>query len=435
MGRTPHDDPAPGVDAYRERIRAHLAGLTGRGESGAEQVPLADCAGRVTAAPVTAPVDLPLFRNSQMDGYAVHAADVADASSDRPVTLPVARVIAAGQPPGVRLEPGNAVKIMTGAALPEGAGCVIPVEDTSPDGPVDGATVRIHAPRDEGTFVRSPGDDVRVGDLVFEAGTVLGARQLAAAASLGLATLAVRPRPRVAVLSTGSELVPAGATPGPGEIWDSNSISLATAVREAGGVVTMCRVTGDDPADFAAALDEAAAASDVVLTSGAVSMGDFEVVRDTLERTPDAWFGHIAMQPGGPQGLASWNGVPIVCLPGNPVSVLVSFVVLLRGVLADASGTSAATSTAPGVGSTDAVPLAADALPLAADALPLAETVNSPPGRTQFLRVTVADGVATPLSGPGSHLVATMGRADALAEIPAATTESAAGSTVRVWPL
>lgn len=424
MGHSRHDNPpthsrSARPDEYEARLRNHLAGVADRTVNTVEQLPLSACAGRVTAEAVTAPVDLPLVRNSQMDGYAVYANDIAHASAKQPVTLPVNRIIAAGQDPGARLEPGWAVKIMTGAALPDGADCVIPVEHTEP---ADGAVrVRVFAPRSAGTFVRSPGEDVRTGDRVLQPGVRLGARQLAATAALGLPTLPVRPRPRVALIATGAELVPVGSRPGPGEIWDSNNVALSVAVKEAGGEPTTVQVVGDDPGYFEEALDVATgtrsttpdAAPDLVITTGAVGMGDFEVVRQTLEGTSGAWFGQVGMQPGGPQGLATWADVPIVCLPGNPVSVLVSFVVLLRRIISEAAGISL----------------------LPTRMMTLAHAVTSPVGRTQFLRVTLDDGIATPLSGPGSHLIATMGRADGLAEIPADDTEIPQGAKVRVWPL
>ena len=404
-----HQQTAPTPDEYRDRLRGHLDRVFAR-TARPTRVPLSACGGRVTAADVTAPMDLPLFVNSQMDGYAVHSDEVADATAEHPVVLTVARVTAAGDPPGAPLERGTAVKVMTGGALPEGTCCVIPVEDTEPVSP---DSIAIRAPRAEGTFVRRPGDDAHAGDLVLPAGTLVRARHLAAAASMGLTGLEVLPMPRIAVVATGSELVPPGRDPAPGQVYESNALTLAEAAREAGCEVEGHHTTGDDPAEFEAALSRAARA-DLVVTAGAVSMGDFEVVRQTLEGREGAWFGHIGMQPGGPQGVGEWRGTPVVCLPGNPVSALVSWTVLVRPLVREAAG----------------LP------PLETTTRPITTGVRSPAGRRQYLRgVIEADGSVTPVSGAGSHLIASMARADVLAAVPAEATEIAAGTGLECTPL
>ena len=411
--RSPHPSPAE----YRERVRAHLAPMFERAAQ-STHLPLAACAGSVTAADLRASVDLPLFVNSQMDGYAVRSADVAGAGPDSPARLTVVGVVHAGQGPGYRIHDDEACKVMTGAPVPEGADCVVPVEDTevSPDEP---SVVLVRAPRSSGEFVRRPGDDVRAGDVVIPAGVRLEARHLAAAASLGESGLDVRPRPRVGVVATGSELVAPGQPLGPGQIWESNSLTLATALRACGCEVTATLTSSDDRDEFTAALDSAARDADLVVTVGAVSMGDAEVVRQVLEGREGARFAPIAMQPGGPQGLSVWRDTPVVCLPGNPVSALVSFVVLLRPVILEAVGRS----------------------PIRPVRARLTREVSSPAGRAQFLRAVLTHSdigslpAADPVSGPGSHLVASMARADVLVEIPADVSALPAGAEVDALPL
>ena len=404
--------PRPSPAEYRESLRAHLAPLLERAAQ-STHLPLAACAESVTAVDLRASVDLPLFVNSQMDGYAVRSADVAGARPDSPARLTVVGAVHAGQGPGPGVDDDEACKVMTGAPVPEGADCVVPVEDTSP-GPDDGSVVLVHAPRSPGEFIRRPGDDVRAGELVIPAGVRLEARHLAAAASLGESGLDVRPRPRVGVVATGSELVAPGQPLGPGQIWESNSLTLATALRACGCEVTSTLTTSDDRDEFTAALDSAASDADLVVTVGAVSMGDAEVVRQVLDGREGSRFAPIAMQPGGPQGLSTWRDTPVVCLPGNPVSALVSFVVLLRPVILEAVGRS----------------------PIRPVRARLTRDVSSPAGRAQFLRAALGpDHTIAPVSGPGSHLVASMARADVLIQIPAETTSLAAGTEVDALPL
>ena len=409
--------PTPG--AYRDLVRAHLAPMLERAAQ-STRLPLVACPDSVLARDLRAAVDLPLFVNSQMDGYAVRSADVTAASPDAPVRLRVVGAVHAGDGPGPEVDDDEACKIMTGAPVPEGADCVVPVEDTAIDA-ADPSVVLVRAPRAVGDFVRSPGDDVRAGDVVIPAGVQLQARHLAAAASLGESSLDVRPRPRVGVVATGSELVAPGQPLGPGQIWESNSLTLAAALKACGCEVTATLTSGDDREEFTAALDSAAGDADLVVTVGAVSMGDAEVVRQVLDGREGSRFAPIAMQPGGPQGLSTWRDTPVVCLPGNPVSALVSFVVLLRPVILEAVGRA----------------------PIRPVRARLSRDVTSPAGRAQYLRaaLTLPDPAGPelptvePVSGPGSHLVASMARADVLVEIPADVTALAAGAEVEAIPL
>ncbi|MCX5044800.1 molybdopterin molybdotransferase MoeA [Aldersonia sp. NBC_00410] len=370
---------------------------------GTEEITVRAALHRVVVADVMSPVNLPVFRNSQMDGYAVRSTDVAAV----PATLPVHGTVAAGDGPR-DLPVGAAIKIMTGAPLPTGADCVVPVEDTT----TDGAIVTVQRGRTAGEFVREPGSDVRNGDLLVPAGRRLGVQHIAALAAAGVGTVPVRRRLRAAVITTGAELVPAGTPLGPGQIYDSNGTSLATAITASEGEVTAVTHSIDDAPTFLATLREAASGADVVFTSGGVSMGDFEVVREAL--TPlGGWFAHVAMQPGGPQGLTVVDGIPVISFPGNPVSTLVSFEIFARPTLRALAGLA---------------PLQSEPLPLCADLV-------SPAGKQQFLRGHVTQGGVELVSGPGSHLIAAMARADVLIEVPAEVTALDAGTSVQVWPL
>lgn len=376
--------------------------------------------GRVLARDVVAPGPLPRFRNSQMDGFAVRAADVAAAGPGAPVTLPVAGDVAAAPGEPVPLEPGTAVRIMTGAPVPDGADTVIPVEDTDhvtfngvPGNPA--ALVEVARGRAVGEFVREPGSDVAAGDVVLRAGTVLAPHHVAAAAACGISRLAVLVPVSVAVVSTGSELVPPEGDPGPGQIWDANGPALVAAVRAAGGRVDLRLTVPDDPEIVRVALERAAALCDLVLTTGGVSQGAYEVVKDAL---PEVAFRSVAMQPGGPQGLGRVAGTPVLTFPGNPVSAQVSFVVFLRDILRRAGGL-------PPV---EQVPAVLDG------------AVGSPAGKRQLLRGRwVRENGEAPrvavVGGPGSHLVASMAAADVLIDVPASATTLAPGAVVTTWPL
>ncbi|MFD4994437.1 gephyrin-like molybdotransferase Glp [Cellulosimicrobium cellulans] len=422
------------VDEHRADVAALLAPLVeaARRRTRTDDVSLADALGRVLAGDLAAPVAVPLFRNSQMDGYAVRAADVAGANPDAPVRLTVAAEIPAapGVPP--RLAPGTAARIMTGAPVPEGADAVVPVEDTvagtfagaprpdtaGPTGDVSrpGASqaVEVRVPRSAGDFVREAGSDVRPGDVLLADGTVLAPHHLAAAAACGVGSVRVVARPRVAVLSTGSELVGPGETPGPGQVFDANADALGAAVRRAGGEVVLTARCGDDAARFAAVLAEAAAAADLVVTSGGVSQGAYEVVKDVLGGA-GVTFRSVAMQPGGPQGFGTVHGTPVLTFPGNPVSAQVSFAMFLREPLERAAGLPAVERVRTAV---------------------LADALTSPAGKRQLLRgATGPDGTVRVVGGAGSHLVASMARADVLVDVPADVEEWDAGTEVEVREL
>ncbi len=398
--------PAPllPVAEHQARVRSLIAA------TGTERVPLESALGRVLAEPVTASEDLPSFANSAMDGYAVRAADVAGASEDRPVRLPVAGDIPAGAPLG-RLEPGTALRIMTGAPVPVGADAVVEVEAT------DAGTedVVIRAAREAGSFVRAAGGDVRAGALVLAAGAVLGAGQIGLLAALGSAEVVVRRRPRVLVCSTGSELT-ADPDPGAGQIRDSNSLMLAAAVVDAGGEAVRRLWSADDVPTFLETLDRELEGVDLLVTTGGVSAGAYEVVKDALAPR-GVTFTKVAMQPGMPQGAGVYGGVPVVCLPGNPVSALVSWEVFVRPALRAAAG-----HPRPERRITTAR---------------LTEAVTSPPGKRQLRRgrLDVAAGTVEPWGPPGSGFLGWLAGADCLIDLPADATDVAAGTEVAVWDL
>ncbi|MHA7666108.1 molybdopterin molybdotransferase MoeA [Mycolicibacterium sp. HS_4_1] len=372
-------------------------------------VPLADALGLALADDVVAPLSLPGFDNSAMDGYAVLAADVAGASAENPVKLPVAEDIPAGRTDLLTLAPGTAHRIMTGAMLPAGATAVVPVEST--DAATD--TVSIFAAAVEGRHIRRAGEDVTAGMTVLSAGEVLSPAALGLAAALGFAELKVIPRQRVLVLSTGTELVTPGTPLQPGQIYESNAVMLAAALREAGADVTTAPATSDDVALFRETLAGHATDVDLIVTTGGVSAGAYEVVKDALVH--DVEFVKVAMQPGMPQGAGTVNGTPIVTLPGNPVSALVSFEVFIRPPLRAAMGL---TSQRPRRSAT------------------LTEQLTSPAGKRQFRRgVLGTDEQVSSYGPPASHHLRWLATANCLLDIGEDVVELAAGSPVPVWDL
>ncbi|MFV0427149.1 MAG: gephyrin-like molybdotransferase Glp [Beutenbergiaceae bacterium] len=358
---------------------------------------------------------IPPFTNSAMDGYAVQASDLIDATGEHPVSLPVAEDVPAGRTDRLTLAPGTAIRIMTGAPMPVGADTVIPVELT------DGGTssVLIYDQRSAGSHVRGAGDDLRQGDLVLRAGTRLTARHIGAAAAAGHGVLTVHRRPKVAVISTGSELVTPGAKLEHGQIPDSNSYVLAAAATEAHCDTVRVGALVDDEAAFADILAQLSPEVDAIICSGGVSVGAYDVVKAVLAPIPTMWFGPVAMQPGKPQGSGRLtDGTAMITLPGNPVSVYVSFEVFVRPALQAMAGEH------------DVEPRF---LPARA-----ATSWPSPPGREQYMPVTIDHRGVTPLvhpssrRGSGSHLVGGLAGADGLARVAAQITDVREGDIVDV---
>ncbi len=364
--------------------------------------------GLVLGADLLAPLDLPPFANSAMDGYAVRAADVATT----PVTLPVTQDIPAGRTDVAPLEPGTAARIMTGAPLPPGADVIVQVERT--DGGV--RQVRIDSAPAAGIHVRTVGEDVRRGDVVLPAGTVIGAPQIGVAAALGYAELPVRRPLRALVLSTGTELVAPGTALQPGQIYESNAPMLAAALAAVGARATVEHFVADDVDALRAGLDRAADGMDLIITSGGVSAGAYEVVKDALDGQ-GIEFAKVAMQPGMPQGAGRYRGVPMVTLPGNPVSSYVSFEVFLRPAIRAAMGHPDVTR--PTVRA------------------PLSAALDSPAGKRQFRRgqLNTVAGTVAAWGGPGSHLLAWLAGADCMIVVPEDVAHLDAGDDVEVWLL
>lgn len=300
-----------------------------------ERVPLLDALGRVLAEDVVSDIDVSPFDNSAMDGYAVISGDVARASEDAPVTLDVVEHIPAGVAPERAVRRGQASKIMTGAPTPEGADAVVMVERTRPGAAED--TVDILAPVRVGENIRRRGEEVRAGESVLLAGESIGPAAIGLAASVGHATLPVRRRPRVAIVSTGDELVDVTEKPGPGKIRNSNSHSLAAQVVQSGGEPYVLGVARDN-AEHTRALLSRAPEFDLMVTTGGVSMGDHDVVKLVLQDIGELDFWKVAMRPGAPQTFGTIGGTPFFGLPGNPTSTMVGFEMFVRPAIRKMAG-------------------------------------------------------------------------------------------------
>ena len=402
-----------GRGADLKPVDAHLDDILGVvGPLSALDLTLPDAHGCVLAESVSSTFPLPPFDNSAMDGYAVRAADVATASESTPVVLPVVGDIAAGSTGAYNVQPGLCVRIMTGAPMPAGADAVIPLEWT--DGGI--AQVRINRPAEAGGHLRHAGEDLATGSVVLPSGTHLGATQIGLLAAVGRERVLARPRPRVVVLSTGSELVDPGTPLTAGKIPDSNSTLLTAAARESGAIAFRVGIVPDDPRVLLDTLEDQLIRADLVLTSGGVSVGAYDVVKEAIGRLGEVRFDRVAMQPGMPQGFGviGPDRTPFFGLPGNPVSAYVSFEVFVRPALRRMLGVEPIHR--PTVRARLATPL------------------TSPPGKRTFARarMTVEDGtyVVTPVGGSGSHLIASLAQANAFAIVPESATSVDAGEVV-----
>ncbi|AGJ55505.1 gephyrin-like molybdotransferase Glp [Streptomyces sp. NPDC053741] len=404
---------------------------------------LPDAQGCVLVDDVVVQVALPPFDNSSMDGYAVRISDVEGASEEFPAVLTVIGDVAAGDgglPDGRSVGPGEAARIMTGAPLPAGAEAVVPVEWTDGGtgaGPAEsmrahsdapeGASgeVRVHRPVKPRAHVRAKGSDVKPGDLALRAGSVVGPPQIGLLAAIGRSTVRVRPRPRVVVLSTGSELAQPGEELTGGRIYDSNSFALTAAARDAGAIAYRVPAVADDAETLRATIEDQLIRADIVVTTGGVSVGAYDVVKEALSSVGDedaagggVDFRKLAMQPGKPQGFGSIGPehTPLLALPGNPVSSYVSFELFVRPAILTLMGLEDVHR--PSVRAT-----------LDTDA-----ALSSPPGKRQFLRGTydAEAGTVTPVGGPGSHLIAALAQADALIVLPEDVTSAEPGTEAEV---
>jgi molybdopterin molybdotransferase len=409
-------EPLTSVEEHLAEILATITPLT------PTELGLNDIGGLVLAEDVSAVSALPSFDNSGMDGYAVRVEDVAAATEEKPVTLPVTAEVAAGDTGAYALQPGTAIKIMTGAMLPHGAEAVVPVEWT--DG--GSARVSIRAGAEYGNAVRLAGEDAKAGEVLVTAGTRLRPMHVAVIAAAGRGSVLVRPRPRVVVLSTGNELAEPGTPLVPGRIWDSNSFMLAAAAREAGALAYRQAILPDHPDEVLPAIEDQLVRADLLVTTGGVSMGgEHDVVKAALQQLGTMTFRKVAMQPGMPQGFgtialpaapvpAAGDRVPIFTLPGNPVSAYVSFQVFARPAIAALQG-----YTGLGLDKVQAE---------------LTGPLRSPAGRRSFLRGVLdrAAGKVTPLTGQGSHQIATLGKANALVVVPEWVAQMSEGDTAEV---
>ena len=380
---------------------------------GAETVALHLAAGRILAAAVASRWDLPGFDNSAMDGYAVRASDVAAASAESPVRLPVAGEARAGVP-APQLQPGTAMRILTGAPLPAGADSVVRQEDTRRDG--DDVLIESAAP--PGTSVRRRGEDVTAGTVVLHPGGRVTSADIAVAGATGHATLKVGRRPRVAVLATGDELVAAGKDLATGQVADSNSPMLIAAIREAGGEPVPLGVARDD-VDALRAVLRRAAECDLAVSTAGVSVGDHDHVQEVLAELGEVDLWRVAMRPGKPLLIGRLGRTPFIGLPGNPVSSSVTFELFARPAILRLQG--------------------------ARDPhrrrfrVRLGETMTKPAGLETFARVRLEPGddlpIASSSGGQGSHMLSSLTTADALAVLPAEPESVAAGTVVEAIPL
>ena len=417
-GHSHADEDMLSVEEAYERVMASFSPLE------ASEAPLLESLGQTLAVDVTSPLALPPLANSGMDGYALRGADIVGASMDAPRRLPVIGIVAAGQLATRSVEAGTAMRIMTGAPVPDGADTVVPFEETdevqrkSEGRPLD--EVAIFSEMPTGANVRPAGEDVREGELVLEAGTFIRAAEVGVLASLGLHSVRVKRRPIVSVLATGDELESAGTTLAGGKIYDSNSYSVAASVIASGGVPRLLGIARDNLDDLHAKL-AATAGSDLVITSAGVSKGDYDIVKDVLEQRGTMNFWSVRMRPAKPLAFGHLRGeggrdVPLLGLPGNPVSAMVAFEMFARPAIHAMLGRPVRPRP-----SVEGV---------------LTGPIRNYDGRRVYARVEVElrDGVyyATPTGPQGSNILTSMSRANALAICPEDLPAKEAGERVRI---
>ncbi len=393
-----------------------------------EEKPILECLGQTLAVEVRSPLSLPPLANSGMDGYAVRREDIAGASEQAPVNLRVIGLVAAGQVPDRSVEPGTAIRIMTGAPVPPGADTVVPFEETdeisrrNTGRPLSDIDIQADLPL--GCNVRPAGEDVQAGELVLEAGTVIRPSEMGVLASLGLERARVTRRPLVSVLSTGDELASLGEQLAGGKIYDSNTFSVAASVVAAGGIPKILGIARDNLDDMHRKLEEVAD-SDLLVTSAGVSKGDYDVVKDVLTERGDINFWSVRMRPAKPLAFGMLRGdsvrgtgrpIPLMGLPGNPVSAMVAFEMFARPAIRMMLGRQRL-------------------------ARPMVEGVLTGPiyntdGRRVYARVEVEkrDGVyyANPTGPQGSNILTSMSRANALAICPEDLPRKEAGERVDI---
>jgi molybdopterin molybdotransferase len=376
------------------------------------QLPLTEAYGCVLAQDAVATHDLPAFASSAMDGYAVRAADVAGATPSAPVELKQVGRALIGHRPDVVVGNGEAVQIATGAPVPAGADTIVPVENTS----AAGELISFFEAPEPGRHVRPVGEDVREGDVLVAAGRRIGPPEMGLLANAGHPQPIVHPRPRVIVLSTGDELIPPTEHPEFGQVRDSNAYTIFGALRDAGALPMLAGIVPDDVEALKEVVFSRLIQADAFISSGGVSVGERDVVKAAFFRRGDVEFYRVAMQPGMPQGFGHIEGKPYWGLPGNPVSVFVSFELFVRPALMKMMGRTQLAR--PEITAT------------------LTEDVEGPKGKMQYARVSVRRGpegwTATPTGARGSNLISTVSRANGLAIVPPGTEVAPAGAPVRV---
>ncbi len=398
------------VAAYRQQV---LNGVTALAPL---DLPILDAHGCVLAADVRAPWPLPSFDNSAMDGYAIRVEDIERATADQPVRLTVIDDVPAGFRASAEVRPGTAIRIMTGAPMPDGADGVVPVELT--DGGTDVVTIRDAVPLH--ACIRRAGSDVTLGEVVVSAGTELTSRQIGVLAAVGKADVLVHPRPRVVVVSTGSELVEPGTPLRRGLITDSNGYMLMSAVQEAGALAYRVGPVIDEDEAFLTAIEGQLHRADLVITSGGVSMGAYDTVKAVLSRLGTVSFTKVAMHPGMPQGHGhvGEREIPIITLPGNPVSSYVSFEAFVRPVILALRG----------MASVERPTMHARCL----------AGFDSPAGKVQFMRGHLTgheDLVVEPVGIAGSHAIGGLAQANCLIVVPAEQARVNDDDRVQVYDL
>lgn len=387
----------------------------------AELVPTAQGLDRVMAEDVVSDIDLPPFANSSMDGYAVRASDLASASRETPVSLPVSGDIPAGAGLPAPLRLHSAARIMTGAPLPDGADTIVPVEDTDDlSGDRGGRppeSIRLFRQYRPGAFVRLAGQDLRAGELVLKRGSRLRPQELGVLAALGRDKVRVVRRPRVAVLVSGDELLGIDEPLSPGKIRDVNGYTVPGLITRYGGIPLSLGIARDRVTEIKEKLDAALDRSaDLVVSSAGVSVGAFDFIKDVVEHEGSLSFWRVNMRPGKPVAFGRYRGIPFLGLPGNPVSAMVSFEVFARPAILKMGGR--ARLDKPSVSARLAEPLTSD-------------------GRESYLRATVerrGDGyVARTTGDQGSGILSSLVKANALIIVPAGVKQVAAGERLTAW--
>jgi molybdopterin molybdotransferase len=406
-----------------QALTAVLAGVSVLGE---EIVPLPEALGRVLISPVVAQDDMPPFANSAMDGYALRAADIAQATPENPASLRVVADIAAGSAPTAIVTPGTAARIMTGAPLPQGADAVIPVEDTnepwrSPERPLP-EQIKIRRAVSAGDYIRLPGEDIESGQQVLPAGHLIRPQEIGVLASLGVSQVAVVRRPKVGILATGDELIPVEEPLQPGKIRNSNGYTQAAQVRAMGAIPVDLGVAADTEADVWEKLAAGLTAGvDLFISSAGVSVGAYDVVKAVLEAEGNVGFWRVRMRPGKPLAFGTFKGIPYLGLPGNPVSAMVSFERFARPAILKMSGR------------TD--------LDRPSVSVIMREEIHSD-GRESYIRAVVSregeEYTAVTTGGQGSHMMTSLVKANALVIVPEGVKHVAPGQQLTAlmidWP-